>query len=219
MYEKRKSGVQASLDFLFYARRTSNSHHKRYSYSLLGPGTLTAHRRFHLVLLHSCPDTVHGVLLRKTQTSTSLIEGSFAMKKPSDWHHPRCSGLRVQGTAISPAAHCLVYGISEGMSRNFCVEDGRKQRAARRLCGGACGFGRQEVLSVQEIAKSRKGLRQLAALRQYLRPFLTQFSAHKELAASLQMHAPPQSRRAARCFLTSMNARWGGLASHCPWTL
>ena len=65
------------------------------------------------------PDTVHGVLLRKTQTSTSLIEGSFAMKKPSDWHHPRCSGLRVQGTAISPAAHCLVYGISEGMSRNL----------------------------------------------------------------------------------------------------
>ena len=116
---KRKSGVQASLDFLFYARRTSNSHHKRYSYSLLGPGTLTAHRRFHLVLLHSCPDTVHGVLLRKTQTSTSLIEGSFAMKKPSDWHHPLCSGLRVQGTAISPAAHCLVYGISEGMSRNL----------------------------------------------------------------------------------------------------
>ena len=54
------------------------------------------------------------------------------MKKPSDWHHPRCSGLRVQGTAISPAAHCLVYGISEGMSRNFCVEDGRKQRAVGR---------------------------------------------------------------------------------------
>ena len=26
------------------------------------------------------------------------------MKEPSDWHHPRCSGLRVQGTAISPAA-------------------------------------------------------------------------------------------------------------------
>ena len=117
----RKKEVCGSgfLGFSFYARRTSNSHHERYSYSLLGPGTLTAHRRFHLVLLHSCPDTVHGVLLRKTQTSTSLIEGSFAMKKPSDWHHPRCSGLRVQGTAISPAAHCLVYGISEGMSRNL----------------------------------------------------------------------------------------------------
>ena len=117
MYEKRKSGVQASLDFLFYARRTSNSHHKRYSYSLLGPGTLTAHRRFHLVLLHSCPDTVHGVLLRKTQTSTSLIEGSFAMKKPSDWHHPRCSGLRVQGTAISPAARMFqLYRVCADLS-------------------------------------------------------------------------------------------------------
>ena len=117
----RKKEVWGSgfLGFSFYARRTSNSHHERYSYSLLGPGTLTAHRRFHLVLLHSCPDTVHRVLLRKTQTSTSLIEGSFAMKEPSDWHHPRCSGLRVQGTAISPAAHCLVYGISEGMSRNL----------------------------------------------------------------------------------------------------
>ena len=57
--------------------------------------------------------------------------------------------------------------------------------------GETCGFGRQEVLSVQEIAKSRKGLRQLAALRQYLRPFLTQFSAHEELAASLQMHVSP----------------------------
>lgn len=105
--------VQASLDFLFYARRTSNSHHKRYSYSLLGPGTLTAHRRFHLVLLHSCPDTVHGVLLRKTQTSTSLIEGSFAMKEPSDWHHPRCSGLRVQGTAISPTSAALLRAEAE----------------------------------------------------------------------------------------------------------
>ena len=89
----------------------------------LSPRTLllqpTRPRHPHLVLLHSCPDTVHGVLLRKTQTSTSLIEGSFAMKEPSDWHHPRCSGLRVQGTAISPAAHCLVYEISEGMSRNL----------------------------------------------------------------------------------------------------
>ena len=122
------------LGYSFYARRTSNSHHKRYSYSLLGPGTLTAHRRFHLVLLHSCPDTVHGVLLRKTQTSTSLIEGSFAMKKPSDWHHPRCSGLRVQGTAISPAAHCLVYGISGGMSRILWWADGSSVRP-----GGSVG--------------------------------------------------------------------------------
>ena len=80
----RKKEVCGSgfLGFSFYARRTSNSHHERYSYSLLGPGTLTAHRRFHLVLLHSCPDTVHRFLLRKTQTSTPLIEGSATGYKP-----------------------------------------------------------------------------------------------------------------------------------------
>ena len=107
MYEKRKSGVQASLDFLFYARRTSNSHHERYSYSLLGPGTLTAHRRFHLVLLHSCPDTVHRFLLRKTQTSTPLFRGSPTVKTPSVGQHPCYSGLQVQGTANSPAVRKL----------------------------------------------------------------------------------------------------------------
>ena len=48
-----------------------------------------------------------------------LPRSAGGAKEPSDWHHPRCSGLRVQGTAISPAAHCLVYGISEGMSRNL----------------------------------------------------------------------------------------------------
>ena len=60
------------------------------------------------MLLHSCPDTVHRVLLRKTQTSTPLIKGSYAMKKSSVRHHPCCSGLQVQGTAISPAARNLI---------------------------------------------------------------------------------------------------------------
>ena len=35
------------------------------------------------------------------------------MKEPSDWHHPRCSGLRVQGTAISPAARNLIIDSYE----------------------------------------------------------------------------------------------------------
>ena len=56
--------------------------HRRYPDSQLGPGSLTAHRRSHLVLLHSCPDTVHEVLLRKTQTSTPLIRGSPASPYP-----------------------------------------------------------------------------------------------------------------------------------------
>ena len=56
------------------------------------------------MLLHSCPDTVHRVLLRKTQTSTPLIKGRPRSEKPSVRHDPCCSGLQVQGTAISPAA-------------------------------------------------------------------------------------------------------------------
>ena len=116
MYEKRKSGVQASLDFLFYARRTSNSHHERYSYSLLGPGTLTAHRRFHLVLLHSCPDTVHGVLLRKTQTSTSLSGGSPADCRPLRNITPAIADCRFK-VPLPPRLHGLLfYMINECLS-------------------------------------------------------------------------------------------------------
>ena len=59
-----------------------NTAHRRYPGSQLGPGTLAAHRRTHLVLLHSCPDTVHEVLLRKTQTSTPLTRGSPARPYP-----------------------------------------------------------------------------------------------------------------------------------------
>ena len=49
---------------------------------LTPPGTLTAHERFHLVLLCSHPDTVHGFSLRKTQTSTPLLKGSYASAGP-----------------------------------------------------------------------------------------------------------------------------------------
>ena len=102
----RKKEVWGSgfLGFSFYARRTSNSHHERYSYSLLGPGTLTAHRRFPLVLLRLRPDTVRRFLLRETQTSTSLTEGSPTAATPQEDHHPCYSGLQVQGAATSPVA-------------------------------------------------------------------------------------------------------------------
>ena len=56
--------------------------HRRYPGSQLGPGFLAAHRMTHLVLLHSCPDTFHEVLLRKTQTSTPLTRGSPARSHP-----------------------------------------------------------------------------------------------------------------------------------------
>ena len=49
---------------------------------LTPPGTLAAHERFHLVLLCSHPDTVRGFPLRKTQTSTPLIKGSYTSIHP-----------------------------------------------------------------------------------------------------------------------------------------
>lgn len=66
--------------FYFTVRRTSKVYHRRYFYSQLGPGALTAHRRVCLALLHSWPDAVHRFLLRKTQTSTPLIEGSSTIE-------------------------------------------------------------------------------------------------------------------------------------------
>jgi len=56
------------------------------------------------VLLLSRPDTVHKVLLRKTQPSTPLLTGRPHRIKPQYKHHPRYSGLRVQGAATSPAS-------------------------------------------------------------------------------------------------------------------
>ena len=77
------------------------THHKRYLYSLLGPGCLAAHRRSCLVLLHSWPDTVHRGLLRKTQTSTPLIKGSFTVCNPRQDITPAIADCRYR-TPLTP---------------------------------------------------------------------------------------------------------------------
>ncbi len=78
--------------------------HRRYPGSQLGPGDLTAHKRFHLVLLHSYPDTVHGVLLRKTQTSTPLTRGSPARTNPRQDITPAGADCRYRAP-LSPRLH------------------------------------------------------------------------------------------------------------------
>ena len=92
---------------------------KRYSGCKLNPGYLTAPERFCLVLLRSRPDTVHRFLSRKTKTSTPLTVGSLTRRQPETSHHPLCSGLRVQGTAISPAARKF-YNKSTHIHRKVC---------------------------------------------------------------------------------------------------
>ena len=47
----------------------------RYLHRRLRSGTLAAHEKFRLVLLCSQPDTVHGLSLRKTQSSNALGTG------------------------------------------------------------------------------------------------------------------------------------------------
>lgn len=71
-----------------------NAHHKRYPGSLLSSGSLTAHERFSLVLLHSCPNTVQRFPLRKTKTSTPLTRGSFTVKHPGQNITPALAACR-----------------------------------------------------------------------------------------------------------------------------
>ena len=66
-----------------------------------------AHPNIRLVLLHSCPDTVHGIALHKTLLSTFL-----AVRRPSindvEKGVQLCySGLQIQGAANSPPTRSL----------------------------------------------------------------------------------------------------------------
>ena len=56
------------------------------------------------MLLCSQPDTVHGFLLRETQISTPLVEGSSTEDNPKQDHHLCYSGLQKKGAATSPAS-------------------------------------------------------------------------------------------------------------------
>ena len=59
------------------------------------------------MLLGSPPDTVHGAVLRGTDLSSLLIWGRRHILPPGAGIHPCCSGLQVQGTAISPTSAAL----------------------------------------------------------------------------------------------------------------
>src|SRR5690554_6868288 len=82
----------------------STIHNKRYSSSLLKPGTLASHKRIYLLLLPSGPDRVHRFLLRKTKFSTPLTKGRPHNVSLREGIPPCCSGLQVQGTATSPCS-------------------------------------------------------------------------------------------------------------------
>ena len=78
-----------------------NTSHKRYPGSQLGPGSLAAHGRFSLMLLHSCPDMVQRVPLRETKTSAPLTRGSFTRKYPRQNITPAVADCRYRAP-LSP---------------------------------------------------------------------------------------------------------------------
>ena len=71
------------------------------------------------MLLGSPPDTVHGATLRGTGLSSLLIQVRRHITRPGAGIHPCCSGLQVQGTAISPTSAALLF--PEVKSKLRCI--------------------------------------------------------------------------------------------------
>lgn len=87
---------------------------------LTPPGTLTAHRRFFLWLLHSCPDPIRRFLLRKTQTSTPLIKGSYTNKSPLQNITPTKADCRYRAP-LRPRLHGFLSILCFFAFVNFCL--------------------------------------------------------------------------------------------------
>jgi len=77
------------------------------------PVDLRHPKQFHLWLLPSGPDQVHGASPRRTRSSTPSDKGSPRDRSPRAGIQPRCSGLRVQGTASSPSSTAIGYRSRE----------------------------------------------------------------------------------------------------------
>lgn len=114
------------------ARPASNVSHERYPDSRLGPGSLTAHERVSLVLLHSCPDTVQRVPLRKTKASTPLIRGCPARRHPRPDITPAVADCRYR----APLSPRLCGPVKYTWQYRFC-QAGRADLAAFAYPGTA----------------------------------------------------------------------------------
>ena len=68
---------------------------------------LMAHANIRLELLHSCPDTVHGITLHKTLRSTFLTARKPSINSVEKGIQLCYSGLQIQGAATSPPTRSL----------------------------------------------------------------------------------------------------------------
>ena len=83
------------------------------------------------MLLHSCPDTVHRFLLRKTQTSTPLIEGSSTGYKPRIGITPAVADCRYRAP-LSPRLHGSFITYFSTWSAHVCLLYPEKGHAVKR---------------------------------------------------------------------------------------
>ena len=84
---------------------------------------LMAHAKIRLELLHSCPDTVHGITLHKTLRSTFLTTRKPSINSVEKGIQLCYSGLQIQGAANSPPTRSL-YIIQHFIAicnRFYCV--------------------------------------------------------------------------------------------------
>ena len=84
-------------------------------------GSSAAHDGFCLMLLGSPPDMVHSPPLRSTGLSSPCWQLPRHAHVPLRPHHPRCSGLRVQGTAISPTSAALLRAGAGTEAKWYCT--------------------------------------------------------------------------------------------------
>ena len=88
--------------------------HKRYPCRWLDLGDPAAHEKFHLMLLPSGPDMVHGFPLRRTQTSTLRARGRPCMQTASERNSVLLERIAGYRTPLPShlARHLLVYGLT-----------------------------------------------------------------------------------------------------------
>ena len=89
--------------------------------------TLWHTQTIRLELLHSCPDTVHGITLHKTLRSTFLTARKPSINPVGKGIRLCYSGLQIQGAANSPPTRSLYIIHHYGAKCNtFCVIIGRR---------------------------------------------------------------------------------------------
>lgn len=111
--------MRTGSDYKFNAvHLSSTAAHKRYPCRWLDLGDPAAHGMFHLMLLPSGPDMVHGIPLRRTQMSTLRARGRPYMQTASERNSVLLKRIAGYRTPLSShlARHLLVYKLSGGKS-------------------------------------------------------------------------------------------------------